>query len=261
LPTARPWQPPRPVTREGLLLWVIHRFAEEFEDRAVLEGGMSLRLLDSPRQTNDLDYVFAPFASKKIVAPAIERVLARLEGAAVRVSMHSTMLRCEVELDGVAIQIEISVSPRCQSVPVATSALAATQGVPSHIVRIMAPSVALAHKLAAWNERRLLRDLYDAYFWCARVRAVPDLQVLRLRLSKVRSRLPALRRRTRMTMEEFAAELEGALRELTDASISAEIGGLVEATELPGLALRIQAALRRLAEQLTAKGAGGHAVR
>jgi len=36
----------RPATRDGLFLWVMHRFAEIFENHAVLKGGMALRLVD-----------------------------------------------------------------------------------------------------------------------------------------------------------------------------------------------------------------------
>lgn len=253
MPAARPPQPRRPATRDGLLLWVIHRFAEELQDHAVLKGGMSLRLLDSPRHTNDLDYVFTPYASKKMVAPLVERILAGLADASVRVSTHSTMVRCEVKLDAATIQIEISVSQHCESVPIATAALAAAQGSPSHLVRIMAPDLALTHKLAAWNERRLLRDLYDVYFWSTRARAKPDLAALRQRLAKVRSRLPRLRRRTHMTVDEFASELDRALDEITDVALAQELGGLIDPAERPGLALRIQVALRRIVEQLTSK--------
>ena len=41
----------RPATRDGLFLWVMHRFAEVFENHAVLKGGMALRLVDCPRRT------------------------------------------------------------------------------------------------------------------------------------------------------------------------------------------------------------------
>jgi hypothetical protein len=53
-------------------------------------------------------------------------------------------------------------------------------------------SVALSHKLAAWNERRLLRDLYDAYFLYKMVGVLPDKKILMRRLAKVDSRLPRL---------------------------------------------------------------------
>jgi len=231
-------------------LWVIHRFAEQLEDHAVLKGGMALRLLDSPRFTNDVDYVFVPYESKKDVVPVVKHILEAIEGASIHTTVHSTMIRSEIRLDAAAIQLEVSVSPSCASVPVATAALAALEGAPSQIVRIMAPAVALAHKLAAWNERRLVRDLYDAYFLAARARATPDRRVLLERLAKVESRIPRLRRRKRMTLEQLAQELGEAVAALTDTSVALELGTLVDARELAGLALRIQVALRRVAEEM-----------
>lgn len=41
----------RPTNREGLFIWIIHRFSEEFGERAILKGGLVLRLLNSPRST------------------------------------------------------------------------------------------------------------------------------------------------------------------------------------------------------------------
>lgn len=57
------------------------------------------------------------------------------------------------------------------------------QGQPSRIVRVMALDYALAHKLAAWNERRLLRDLYDGYFLAGRLGETPVREVLDQRLA------------------------------------------------------------------------------
>ena len=250
MPRPRLAQPRRPATRDGLLLWVIHRFSEALADHAVLKEGMALRLLDCPRRTNDLDYVFVPYDSKKTILPIIERVLAGLEGAAVTPSLNSKAARFEVRLDSAAIQVEVSVDTECDAIPVATAALAAEQAAPSQVVRIMAPDVALAHKLAAWNERRLLRDLYDAYFLSARVRARPSRAVLKKRLANVQSRIPRLRKRKSMTLESFLSELDEALATLTDEALAEELAGLLEASELPGLALRIRSGISRLGEEL-----------
>lgn len=86
----------RPTTREGLFLWIMHRFAEVFEDRAVLRGGMALRLMDCPRQTVDIDYVFVPFESKKEIAERIRRILDEIDGAEIHINLHSKMLRAEL---------------------------------------------------------------------------------------------------------------------------------------------------------------------
>ena len=242
---------PRPVTQNGLFLWVMHRFAEVFEEHAVLKGGMALRLFDCPRATNDVDYLFVPFASKKAITNRIEAVLRELDGAAVQVDVHSKMVRARLTVDGASIQIEVNVSMQCDSVAVPTGAFAASVGQPSRIVRVMSPAVAMAHKLAAWNERRLLRDLYDVYFLSSRLGAQPDRSVLLERLEAIRSRLPELRGRQRMDLAEFTSELGAAAAALDEARIRSELAPLLPSEELPALELRIRSAVIRVAEGLT----------
>ena len=53
------------MTRDELFVQIMHRFAEAFEDHAIIKGGMALRLLDSPRATTDIDYVFVPYGLLK----------------------------------------------------------------------------------------------------------------------------------------------------------------------------------------------------
>ena len=177
----------RPATADGLFLWVLHRFAEVFEEHAVLKGGMALRLFDCPRSTNDVDYVFVPYRSKADIRGAIARVLGELPDATIDIATHSKMIRAHVRVDAAAIQIEANVSLTCPSTSMPTGELARQQGQPSRVVRVMAPGAALAHKLAAWNERRLVRDLYDAWFLSARIGAKVDDAVLDERLRRIDS--------------------------------------------------------------------------
>lgn len=240
----------RPATADGLFLWVMHRFAEVFEDHAILKGGIALRLFDCPRSTTDIDYVFVPFRSKKDIRRRIEQVLAELEDANVAIETHSKMLRATVNLDSAAIQIEANVSMECPTTPVPTAGFAIAQGQPSRVVRVMALDSALAHKLAAWNERRLLRDLFDSYFLHERLGATPDMAVLDDRLARIESRLPGLKKRKTMTRAEFATQLRTAADALSDDALRAELGPVLPADELAGLAPRVRAAVVRIAEQL-----------
>ena len=242
--------PTRPATREGLILWVMHRFASAFGEHAVIKGGLALRLLDSPRSTNDIDYVFVPFESKKDIVPGIRKILNDLEGADVKINLHSTMLRADIRMDSAVIQIEVSVDNTCDAIPIATGGFAREQGRPSRIVRIMSLDTALAHKLAAWNERRLARDLYDCYFLASRLGEKPSLAVLQKRFSEIRSQLPRLRRKRKMSATEFARELRQEAENLTQKRLDDELGGLLPNEEMAGLAPRIKAALNMLAEQL-----------
>ncbi len=46
---------------QQLLAQVLDLFAQKFDKKAILHGGMVLRVLGSPRLTNDLDYIFVPY--------------------------------------------------------------------------------------------------------------------------------------------------------------------------------------------------------
>lgn len=236
----------RPVTRDTLFLWVMHRFSEVFEDHAIIKGGMALRLLDSPRNTMDIDYVFVPFKSKKEIVERIEKVLGEIEDAHVAMVLHSAILSADLRVDGVAIKIEANVATECETIPMATGGFANSLGQPSQIVRVMNPDQALAHKIAAWNERRLLRDLYDCYFLASRAGASPDLAIVDHRLAKIQSRLPQLRKTHSMSRERLVSELQKAAAELSDDNLEQELAGILPPVELAGLALRIRTAIERI---------------
>ena len=240
----------RPATQDGLFLWVMHRFAEVFEEHAVIKGGMALRLLDSPRHTTDIDYVFVPFSSKKAIVDRIDAVLQEIDGAVIAIELHSKMLSVDLRVDEAAIQIEANVATECESIPMATGGFAQSVGHPSQIVRVMNPTYALAHKIAAWNERRLLRDLYDCYFLASRAGASPDLEVLDHRLAKIQSRLPRLKKLRSMSRSQLAGELRQAVTDLSDTDLEHELAGILPPEELAGLGIRIRAAVEKITTRL-----------
>ena len=58
---------------EKLLAIIVEKFSQRFGKKAVLCGGMALRIMGSARYTNDLDYLFVPFKSKnEIVSILLE---------------------------------------------------------------------------------------------------------------------------------------------------------------------------------------------
>jgi hypothetical protein len=162
--------------------------------------------------------------------------------------LHSKMLRADLRVDGVAIRLEANVAQHCVTIPMATGGFAQSVGQPSQVVRIMSPSAALSHKLGAWNERRLLRDLYDCYYLAARAGASPDPGVLDQRLSKIESRLPKLKGTRMISRAQLADMLRDEAGKLTDADLEEELAGLLPADELAGLAIRIRAAVEGLAD-------------
>lgn len=240
----------RPASRDSLFLWIMHRFGEEFTDHALLKGGMALRLLDSPRSTTDIDYIFIPFKSKLDILGKIQEILAELNEAEIEYELHSRMMRANIRMDDVAIQVEAAVAMDCPGTPMSTGGFAQSQGQPPQVIRIMSPELAMAHKLAAWNERRLMRDLYDCYFFVGRLNVNPDLAVLAERLQTIESRIPAIHKRKSMTIGELTQQLEAVNSGLNHASLRAELGGLIPDVELAGLDLRMKAGISRLLEFL-----------
>jgi hypothetical protein len=160
------------------------------------------------------------------------------------------MLRAEIRIDEAAIQLEVNVALECESTAMSTGGYALGLGQPARIVRIMSADWALANKLAAWNERRILRDLYDCYFYVARLGALPNAQVIDQRLTQIQSRLPALKGRKTMTRGDLATALRKQAADLTQASLKVELGGLLPEDECSGLDLRMKSATVKLAEWL-----------
>jgi len=228
---------------EELLAWVINFFADEFGNNAVIRGGMALRLLNSPRYTNDIDYVFVPFKSKNELKPLIEKKLSSVNGLEFKISMNSKVMVVNINYLSQSCQVEISAKNECESQAMSSSAVASPYGMPSKIVRIAELSVAFAHKIAAWNERELLRDLFDVYQYKAMLRVEPNLEILRQRLAKPRN-YPNVNPAKNLTgLKEKMLTAAGSL----SAQNIQELKPLLPETELAGLNVRIAAALRETA--------------
>ena len=224
---------------EELLAWVVNFFATEFGNHAIIRGGMALRLLNSPRYTNDIDYVFVPFTSKKEIRPLIEQKLSMVEGLVFNITLNSKVMNVNINYLSQNCQIEINVENECQSLAMSSSPLASLYGMPARIVRILDLSIAFAHKIAAWNERELLRDLFDIYQYKAILRVEPDLKILQKRLAKVRIYPKAKPARN---IKALRKKLLLAVNELSEQKMQ-ELKPLLPEAELAGLHLRIAAAV------------------
>ena len=237
--------------QERLMVEIINRLADKFGPHAVLKGGMVLRLLDCPRLTNDLDYVFVPYRSKNEIAERVVATLRTIPDAKVTWTVNSKCLRCIVAQGDVSVQVEAQVAADCESTELSTAQLSRMHGTQGRVIRAMSLGQALAHKLAAWNERRLMRDLYDIYFLSRVLNAKIDRATLIRRLAKIESRRPkSTNKAGKMTLEQFTAELRKAATELSDREIAAELRDTLSATELAGLELKIRIALNLLSEEL-----------
>ena len=118
---------------------------------------------------------------------------------------------------------------------------------PPRMIRVTDYSVALANKLAAWNERRLIRDLYDIWFFL-QMGVSPDRKTLETRLRKpVYSRLVKKKDRfSGVTIADFYEFLRKYASRLTDSDIQEELSDYLPREEMEGLAMQIRAALTKL---------------
>jgi len=231
---------------EALLAWIVDFFADNFGNSAILKGGMSLRLMHSPRYTNDVDYIFIPFESKKDAKSLVEGAFSRIDGLRFESSMNSKALRILVDYGGQQAQIEINTEKECPSIPMSSSLLTTPYGHPARIVRIMEPGVSFAHKIAAWNERELMRDLYDVYQYESLFKAVPRMDVLLMRLKKARSYRNVAAAKN---LEELVDKMKICAENLTEDSFG-ELVPLLKAEELAGLSFRMRPSIFALCDKL-----------
>ena len=235
------------VKEQELLAKILDMFAQRFSKKAVLRGGMVLRILGSRRFTNDLDYVFVPYRSKKEIVGEVLECLGALEGAKLEHELTSKCLRVFLTLEGAAIQIESKVAMDVRSIPVSTRLVAQEFNLPPRLIHVVDLNVALADKMAAWNERRLVRDIYDIWFFL-QMQAKPDLPTLEARLAKpAYSKLVDPKDRYQgKTCEDFHRFICGAVNRLTDQQIRDELSDYLPPAEATGLSLLFKAAFARL---------------
>lgn len=232
---------------EALLSWIVDFFAQKFGNSAILKGGMSLRLMHSPRYTNDVDYIFIPFDSKKDAKTLVEEALSLVEGLKYNTTMNSKALRIIVDYAGQQAQIEINVEMECPSIPMSSSLLSTPYGYPARIIRVMEPGVAFAHKIAAWNERELMRDLYDVYQYESLFRTAPNMEILYKRLKSARSYKNVVAAKNIGALVE---KMRKCAESLTESSFS-ELVPLLDAVELAGLSFRMRPSILALCDKMT----------
>jgi predicted nucleotidyltransferase component of viral defense system len=233
---------------QQLLARVLDLFAQRFDKKAVLRGGMVLRVLGSPRLTNDLDYVFVPYKSKKDIVDEIVTCLRSIEGADLNYSLNSKCLRVVLTVDQTTIQVEAKVAMDVETTTTSTRLFSSQFDLPPRIIHVVDTNVALANKMAAWNERRLVRDIYDIWF-LLQMSATPDTPTLEKRL-----RRPAYSRLVKAqdyfpgrTCSEFYDFIRTKVAELSEEQIVNELADYLSPEETTGLALLFRAALVKLA--------------
>jgi len=237
-------------SQDFIFLWLMHRIAEVFKDHAILKGGQLLRLFECPRQTSDLVYTFIPYKSKNEIVDELLKLVNELEGAEIRHTLNSKTLTILIKTKNISLQIEANVALECRSIAATTNALCRPLNQIPRVISIMSPDVALSHKMAAWNERRLIRDLYDIYYFYRIIGAMPDLTVLEKRLTRIESRIPKLKSKKKMTLTELKFEISNTVNQLKMEEVKAELFGTLPSEEMPNLDLKIRAAVNELMEKI-----------
>ena len=233
---------------QALLAKVLDMFADRFDKHAVLRGGMVLRILGSSRLTNDLDYVFVPYKSRKDIVDDIIDCLKSIQGAELSYSLNSKCLRVVLSLDGTKVQIEAKVAMNVKTSTISTGQFSPQFNLPKRIIHIVDYSTALANKMAAWNERRLIRDIYDIWFFL-QMNIKPDEAILAGRLKK-----PAYSRLINPDdyfsgnrCAEFYEFVRKKVSLLSDKDVEKELADYLEPEEIAGLLMHFRAALVKLA--------------
>ncbi len=232
------------------MVQIINRLSDEFGTHAILKGGMELRLADCPRHTNDLDYVFIPYTSKTQLKETIFEALQKESGLTISYFVNSRCIRYQIESSAASVQIEVQVALECSSIALSTADLARQTHQQARIIRGMDFRYALAHKLAAWNERELIRDLYDVYYMTVILNVKPHREVLKQRLSKVEPR-NSHKKKYCMTIDEFIRKLDRCAQSLTQNAASTEMRDYLSTIELPGLDRKIIGGINRIIEYLS----------
>jgi len=244
---------------EALRIYLIGLLSDSLGEHVILKGGMVLRLLNCPRYTNDLDYLFVPYKSKKEIPPILKNILKDIPGITFAYRLHSTNAQFDVELKNTngafKTQIEINVAEECASQPLSTSDVALSYNLGPHIIRVMRFDIMLSHKLAAWNERRLIRDLYDIYFIYKFLNELPDIPTLKQRLNKIHyaKRIKSSKEPKKMSLDEFLDLLETECKNLTDQSVQNELNDYFNLEETIGMDKKIKIAILQLIEEIREK--------
>jgi predicted nucleotidyltransferase component of viral defense system len=230
--------------REALLTEVMNLFSEVFREKAVLHGGMVLRLLECRRFTNDLDYIFVPFKSKNDVKDRILAALNRIPGIHLSSSMNSKCFRIVIRRDGVTAQVEVKVDTECKTDVLTSAPLSRIHHQVARVISIMDFSVALSNKMSAWLERRLMRDLYDIHLFL-NMGIKPDLEILEKRLQKpvYTKGVKPLPGKSPIGTQLFYVFLKDETLKLEEEDTSEALSDILPEEERSGLAMRIKASI------------------
>lgn len=237
--------------REELLVRIIHALSEKFKNHLVLKGGMLLRLLNCPRSTQDVDYVWLSTESKKVLGKEIVKVLRSMpELSITTINLNSRGIFIDVaatDAPEMLAKIEIDVKPSLNlpSEGISTVALANQYALTGRIVSTVALPEAFANKIAATLERDVTRDLYDISQFEPLCQY--DLTTLKNRFAKMEINRAKPRA---ISFVEAAAMMTQKMEGITESALSETLYPLLPENQRQGLGPIIRASVARIAQRL-----------
>jgi len=158
--------------------------------------------------------------------------------------MNSKCLRIIITREDILVQVEVNVKQSCETEVLTSAPLARIHNQTSRVVSVLKLSVALANKMSAWLDRRLIRDLYDIHFFLD-MGVKPDMKALKERLRK-----PVYTRNVKTVpgeppigVAQFFEFLKNETITLSDDEISNTLADLLPEEERAGLGMRIKASI------------------
>lgn len=234
---------------EALLARIMNHLATEFKNELILKGGMLLRLLNSPRQTQDLDYAWIRTKKRSSLAEEIRISLEKMNLLVSDMMVNSRGVFITI-LDGLSktmAKVEIGVIKKTQLPPqsMTNATLANVYDLKVQVITTLHLAEAFANKIAATLERDLIRDLYDltqfeplTYFDEATL--LDRLARLEIRRSKP----------VRISPLDATEMLREKLAKLTDKTVRDELGETMLSEQLAGLEHIIRASVYRIIGQI-----------
>ncbi len=235
---------------EELMTRLMNYLADKFKDKLILKGGMLLRLLNSPRQTQDLDYCWIRTKKRNLFAEELKDVLELLNGIQViDVAVNSRGIFLDVidQKSGEKTTLEINVekSTHLPPQPLTNAPLANQYKLKPQIITTMDLSEAFSHKIAAALERDLVRDFYD--LMQMEPLAPFDKTTLKDRLSRLEVQRSKPKK---VSVKEAARMLKNRIDSLTEKRLKDELSALVPQEQWVGLTPVIRAALSRIIQRM-----------
>ena len=206
-----------------------------------------LRVLGSARKTNDLDYVFVPYKSNNEIEKELVECVESVEDVHCKYALNSKCLRIDVTAGDAHVMVEASCSKELRVQKATTALLSPQYDLPKRIINVMDYSVSLSNKLAAWNERRLIRDVYDIWFFL-QMGVRPDTRVLENRLKKpsYSKRLKNNEQFTGKTASGFYEHFRKYIVSLDDHIVAEEMKDYLDNEDRTGLSMMFKSAVALL---------------